>query len=149
MNSSLLSVRNPSRMERPRFAGWIAPYIGRVLTPIETQEEKRGWRTEMARLSGAPDRTVLGAARWLCFGRGELLPLALIHARSPAFLHEVQDGGNRAGEHREEEELSELALLLLLTHGSPPSVSVGLDGLEPSTSSLSGMRSNRLSYRPG
>src|ERR1700694_1062115 len=25
---------------------------------------------------------------------------------------------------------------------------VGLDGLEPSTSSLSGMRSNRLSYRP-
>ena len=26
--------------------------------------------------------------------------------------------------------------------------SVGLDGLEPSTSSLSGMRSNRLSYRP-
>src|SRR5205823_5725659 len=26
--------------------------------------------------------------------------------------------------------------------------SVGLDGLEPSTSSLSGMRSDRLSYRP-
>ena len=25
---------------------------------------------------------------------------------------------------------------------------VGLDGLEPSTSSLSGMRSNRLSYSP-
>lgn len=32
--------------------------------------------------------------------------------------------------------------------GEQESVLVGLDGLEPSTSSLSGMRSDRLSYRP-
>jgi hypothetical protein len=40
----------------------------------------------------------------------------------------------------------------LLHDGSPPCLDgdspVGLAGLEPATSSLSGMRSNRLSYRP-
>jgi hypothetical protein len=45
--------------------------------------------------------------------------------------------------------------LLYATKSGPPIMSigplswVGLSGLEPLTSSLSGKRSNRLSYRPG
>ena len=38
-------------------------------------------------------------------------------------------------------------MLSQLSYG-PFSIVVGLDGLEPSTSPLSGVRSNHLSYRP-
>src|SRR6266516_5718169 len=131
-DGSLLISADPWRRLRHRSRKWF---------------EKTKWRACPARQI-EPQK---GTCRWLSFGRRELLPLALLHTGAPALLHEVEHGRDRAGEHREEEELAELALLLLLvlTHGSPPSVSVGLDGLEPSTSSLSGMRSNRLSYRPG
>ncbi len=37
-------------------------------------------------------------------------------------------------------------MLSQLSYG--PNILVGLDGLEPSTSPLSGVRSNHLSYRP-
>jgi hypothetical protein len=39
--------------------------------------------------------------------------------------------------------------LLHVTTSPDDNHDVGLGGLEPPTSSLSGMRSNRLSYRPG
>src|SRR5439155_10723300 len=101
--------------------------------------------------------------------RWKLLPLALLDALSPAPLEERHDRCRDPGEEHEQEELLLLAaLLLLFAHDVLPLLlppapggcarpmagtptkrrSVGLDGLEPSTSSLSGMRSDRLSYRP-
>src|SRR5438132_1394378 len=91
--------------------------------------------------------------------RRQLLPFVLVLA-GPAALEEAHDGGRCCGEEREQEELLDLAALLLLgpfalgaavlCHGFLLiGCVVGLDGLEPSTSSLSGMRSNRLSYSPG
>src|SRR3954453_754660 len=69
-------------------------------------------------------------------GVGDLCPqVSLVAILCVLLPHDESDGGNG---HQEQE------LLHRFPHGS----GVGLTGLEPVTSSLSGKRSNRLSYRP-
>jgi hypothetical protein len=74
-------------------------------------------------------------------GRGCLTPKVGLCLGRTLTLHE--DKSNQTDEQQHNH---------LLHDGSPPCQDgdspVGLAGLEPATSSLSGMRSNRLSYRP-
>src|SRR6266542_3240062 len=66
---------------------------------------RRPWRRDPWRAAGIRE---LGALR-----RGELLPLAFIHRRTPATLEERNDAGDRTGDHCEEKELAEFPALLL------------------------------------
>src|SRR5438132_8591777 len=78
--------------------------------------------------------------------RRQLLPFGVVQIGAPAALNELDHRGDDRPDERELQEFAEEPALLLgvlcVGHGLPPS-GVGLDGLEPSTSSLSGMRSNR------
>src|SRR6266498_1453528 len=81
--------------------------------------------------------------------RRELLPFVLAEVLSSATLEERHDGSHDRGDERNAEKLSEEPTLLLLvrsgvlTHQGYSPFTVGLVGLEPTTSSLSGMRSNQ------
>jgi hypothetical protein len=95
------------------------------------------YQVELRPRSQAP-RASRGA---LDAGRGRLTPKVGLCLGRTLTLHE--DKCNQTDEQQHDH---------LFHDGSPPCQDgdspVGLAGLEPATSSLSGMRSNRLSYRP-
>src|SRR3954447_6491698 len=74
---------------------------------------------------------------------GRLCPEGLLVLGLLVLAHRDNRAGRRDGEQQEL-----LHGLLLRAVGLEDSPGVGLRGLEPLTSSLSGKRSNRLSYRP-
>src|SRR5688572_27124918 len=88
--------------------------------------------------AGPHARIVCSArARW-----GQLLPFALLDLAVTALPEDREERGEGCHQGPEDEPL------LLPGHVSAPFAPVGLGGLEPPTSPLSGVRSNRLSYRP-
>src|SRR5438093_13450617 len=96
----------------------------------------------------------LGGGRSPSGRRWELLPFVLIEVLAAAPFEERHDSSDDGSEERHPNQLSEEPTLLLLLgalsvpgHGPLLPIAVGLDGLEPSTSSLSGMRSNRAELK--
>ena len=94
------------------------------------------------------------AAGW----RRKLLPLDVVEIVALAALHDRDDGGDDGRDERDLHQLLDEAALLLvglfgggiISLGDALLPGVGLDGLEPSTSSLSGKRSNRAELQaPG
>ena len=79
---------------------------------------------------------MLGAGALLRRRQVELAPATALGWGPPAAT-QAQDGGDDTGKAEGDDSTTEQS------HG------VGLAGIEPATSSLSGMRSNRLSYSPG
>ena len=77
--------------------------------------------------------------------RGGLRPQVLLLAPLTPAANECSSRGDQRGN---SEQLSRHKALLT-SRRSRRTPAVGLGGLEPPASSLSGMRSNRLSYRPG
>src|SRR5664279_2180630 len=77
--------------------------------------------------------------------RGGLRPQVLLFAPLTPAANERSSRGDQRGN---SEQLSRHKALLT-SRRSRRTPAVGLGGLEPPASSLSGMRSNRLSYRPG
>src|SRR5947207_3405867 len=80
--------------------------------------------------------------------RRKLLPLGVVEVGASPALEELHDPGDDRAEDRDLHELAEESAFLLrafdvVSHGDALLPGVGLDGLEPSTSSLSGKRSNR------
>src|SRR5512132_1803391 len=131
-----------------RGTSWCSPHVATMTRRIPSASSRvvRSRSSTPAALaaSSASVRAALTA-----MARRELLPFVLAEVLSSATLEERHDGGHDRGDERKAEKLSEEPTLLLLvrsgvlTHQGPSPFTVGLVGLEPTTSSLSGMRSNQ------